>query len=71
MLFLVGLKVKPSSSSFSRQVAGFVDRMYLVPLENSAQCRATQQVLYELVTFITRYVVHFLPVLDFRAALNP
>jgi hypothetical protein len=45
--------------------------MYLVPLENSAQCRATQQVLYELFTFITPYVVHFLPVLDFRAALNP
>jgi hypothetical protein len=57
--------------SFSRQRTGFVNRMYLVPLENSAQCRATQQVLYELFTFITHYVVHFLPVLDFRAALNP
>ena len=45
--------------------------LHLVPLENSEQCRATQQVLYELFTFITPYVVHFLPVLDFRAALNP
>ena len=55
--------------------------MYLVPLENSAHCRATEQVLYKLFTFktipnlqlklCTRYVVHFLPVLDFRAALNP
>jgi hypothetical protein len=54
--------------------------MYLVPLENCAQCRATQQVFYKLFTFktfpnlqlkCTLYVVHFLPVLDFRAALNP
>ena len=59
---------------------GFVNRMYLVPLENCAQCRATQQVFYKLFTFktipnlqlkCTLYVVHFLPVLDFRAALNP
>jgi hypothetical protein len=44
-------------------------------------CRATQQVLYKLFIFktisnlqlklCTRYVVHFLPVLDFRTALNP
>jgi hypothetical protein len=50
-------------------------------LKNSAQCWATQQVLYKLFTFkiipklqlklCTLYVVHFLPVLDFRAALNP
>ena len=49
-------------------------------LKNSAQCRATQQVFYELFTFkiipnlqlklCTLYVGHFLPVLDFRAALN-
>jgi hypothetical protein len=44
------------------------------------QCRATQQVFYKLFTFntilnlqlkCTLYVVHFLPVLEFRAALNP
>ena len=50
-------------------------------LKNSVQCRATQQVFYKLFTFkivpniqlklCTLYVVHFLPVLDFRAALNP
>ena len=54
-------------------------------LKNSAQCQATQQVFYinYLVVFTfkiipnlqlklcTLYVVHFLPVLDFRAALNP
>ena len=50
-------------------------------LKNSAQCRATQQVFYKLFTFkiipnlqlklCTLYVVHFLPVVDFRAALNP
>jgi hypothetical protein len=44
-------------------------------------CRATQQVFYKLFTFkiipnlqwklCTLYVVHFLPVLDFRAALSP
>jgi hypothetical protein len=57
--------------------------MYLVPLETkpSAQCRATQQVFYKLITFkiipdlqlklCTLYVVHFLPGVDFRAALNP
>jgi hypothetical protein len=47
--------------------------MYLVPLENCAQCRATQHVFYKLFTFktipnlqlkCTLYVVHFLPVLD-------
>jgi hypothetical protein len=47
----------------------------------TAQCRATQQVFHELFTFktipnlqlklCTLYVVHFLPVLDLRAALNP
>ena len=53
-------------------------------LKNSAQCRATQQFsINYLVVFTfkiipnlqlklcTLYVVHFLPVLDFRAALNP
>ena len=45
------------------------------------QCRTTQRVLYKLFTFktisnlqfklCTPYVVHFLPVLDFRTALNP
>jgi hypothetical protein len=54
--------------------------MYLVPLEHFAQCWATQQVFYKLFTLktipnlqlkCTLYVVHFLPVLDFMAALNP
>ena len=54
--------------------------MYLVPPEHFAQCRATQQVFYKLFTLktipnlqlkCTLYVVHFLPVLDFMAALNP
>ena len=50
-------------------------------LKNSAQCRAAQQVFYKLfilkiipklqLKLCTLYVVHFLPVLDFRAALNP
>jgi hypothetical protein len=50
-------------------------------LKNSAQRRETQQVFYKLFTvkiipnlqlkLCTLYVVRFLPVLDFMAALNP
>jgi len=43
------------SSQYLEEEEGttFVNRMYLVQLENSAQCRATQQVLYKLFTFKT------------------
>ena len=52
--------------------------MYLVPLENSAVSGNTASFLLTLKTIpnlqlklCTRNVVHFLPMLDFRAALNP